>query len=259
MPIHEERQAAESFGSDAERYDRSRPDYPAALIERIVAESPGADVLDVGCGTGIAARQFRTAGCRVLGVDVDARMADRARRHGIDVEVARFEGWDPAGRTFDVVAAAQTWHWIEPVAGTARAWDVRRPGGRLAVFWNAFEPPAAVASAFAEVHRRLVPEFPALANGGSAADGYTVMAQAAADGIRATPGFGEPEIWRYDRSRTYTREAWLDVVPTHGIYARLPPERIAALVTELGAAIDAVGGSFTATYVTLAATATRTA
>lgn len=70
---------AESFGSDAARYDRARPCYPAALVERIVAASPGPGILDVGCGTGIAARQFQAAGCRVLGVDPDARMADLAR------------------------------------------------------------------------------------------------------------------------------------------------------------------------------------
>jgi ubiquinone/menaquinone biosynthesis C-methylase UbiE len=79
---HQYRQVAESFGADAERYDRTRPSYPAALVERIVAASPGPAVLDVGCGTGIAARQFQAAGCRVLGVDPDARMADLAGRAG---------------------------------------------------------------------------------------------------------------------------------------------------------------------------------
>jgi len=61
-----------------------------------VAGSPGRDVLDVGCGTGIAARQFQAAGCRVLGVDPDARMAGLARRSGLEVQVATFETWDPA-------------------------------------------------------------------------------------------------------------------------------------------------------------------
>ena len=79
---HRHRQVAESFGADAERYDQARPGYPGALVERIVAASPGFDVLDVGCGTGIAARQFHAAGCRVLGVDPDARMAGLARRPG---------------------------------------------------------------------------------------------------------------------------------------------------------------------------------
>src|SRR5580698_10451627 len=70
-----QRRVAESFGVDAGRYDRARPGYPAAMVERIVAESPGRDVVDAGCGTGISARLFQAAGCRVLGVDPDPRMA----------------------------------------------------------------------------------------------------------------------------------------------------------------------------------------
>jgi ubiquinone/menaquinone biosynthesis C-methylase UbiE len=60
--IHQYRRMAESFGVDAERYDRTRPRYPDALVERIVAASPGPEILDVGCGTGIEARQFQAAG-----------------------------------------------------------------------------------------------------------------------------------------------------------------------------------------------------
>ncbi|MES4831337.1 methyltransferase domain-containing protein, partial [Streptomyces anthocyanicus] len=95
-PSHQARETAESFGADAQRYDRARPPYPDALVTRVVAGSPGTDVLDVGCGTGIAARQFRAAGCAVLGVEPDARMAAFARDRGLPVEVAAFEAWDPA-------------------------------------------------------------------------------------------------------------------------------------------------------------------
>ena len=71
----------------------------------------------------------------VLGVDVDARMADHSRASGLEVEVAAFEDWDPGGRIFDVVAAAQTWHWIDPVAGDSQRGAERlrpgRPAGRV--------------------------------------------------------------------------------------------------------------------------------
>ncbi|MGH9066920.1 MAG: hypothetical protein ACRD0J_05460 [Acidimicrobiales bacterium] len=46
----------------------------------------------------------------MLGVEVDARMADFARWRGIEVEVAKFEEWNSAGRSFDAVVAGQTWH-----------------------------------------------------------------------------------------------------------------------------------------------------
>ena len=83
---HRARQLAESFGSDTERYDRARPRYPAALVDALVAGSPGPCVpcvLDVGCGTGIAARQFQAAGCHVLGVEPDPRMAGFAVQTGV--------------------------------------------------------------------------------------------------------------------------------------------------------------------------------
>src|ERR1700691_3837027 len=118
---HRHRQVAESFGTDPERYDRTRPRYPGALVDRIVATSPGRRVLDVGCGTGIEARQFQAAGCTVLGVEPDPRMADFARRTGVEVEVATFETWDAAGREFDAVVAGTAWHWVDPVAGAAKA------------------------------------------------------------------------------------------------------------------------------------------
>ncbi len=85
------------------------------------AASPGRDVLDVGIGTGVSALPFQAAGCRVLGVEVDAPMAEFARAHGLDVEVAKFEDWDPARRMFDAIIAGMTWHWIDPAAGAKKA------------------------------------------------------------------------------------------------------------------------------------------
>src|SRR5436190_18709265 len=157
---HQAREVAESFGAEASRYDRARPSYPGALVERIVAASPGRRVLDVGCGTGIVARLFQAAGCAVLGVDPDARMAGHARERGLEVEVATFEIWETNGRAFDTVVAGQAWHWVDPVAGAAKAAAALRPGGRFAVFWNVFQPPAELGRAFAETYRRVLPDLP---------------------------------------------------------------------------------------------------
>lgn len=249
---------AESFGADPARYDRARPHYPDAMVERIVASSPGRDVLDVGVGTGIAARQLVAAGCRVLGVDVDERMADFARGTGIEVEVAPFEEWDPAGRTFDAVVAGQTWHWVEPVAGAAKAAAVLRPGGRFAAFWNAGRLPAELAEAFAAVYRRVVPEVPMLGRVAPAAAGYSVFYDKTADGLRAAGRFDEPERWDFAWDRSYTRDEWLDQVPTSGGHSRFPADRLAALLDGIGAAIDDLGASsFVVRYTTVVATATR--
>src|SRR4051812_5787043 len=204
---HRHRNVAESFGTDAELYDRTRPPSPDAMVERIVALSPAPKALDVGIGSGKEARQFRAAGCEVLGVEPDARMADFARRYGLEVEVATFEDWDPAGRGFDAVVAGQSWHWVDPLAGAAKAARVLRPEGLLAAFWNVGQPPPEVAQAFVTVYRRAVTDSPFDLSSmpKRAMDGDRALFAKASDGIREVGAFGDPEQWRYDWERYYTR------------------------------------------------------
>ncbi len=68
----------------------------------------------------------------------------------------------------------------------------------------------------------------------------------AADGIRATGEFEEPEQWRFEWARSYTRDEWLDALPTSG--GAIPPTSLTGLLAGIGYAIDAVGGSFTMNY-----------
>jgi SAM-dependent methyltransferase len=228
-------------------------------VDAIVAASPGPEVVDVGCGTGIAARQFQAAGCRVLGVEVDARMADWARQRGLEVEVAAFEAWDPAGRAFDAVVSGQAWHWIDPVAGAAKAARALRAGGRLAVFWNTDQPPPELAEAFAAVYRRVLPDSLASRRWATASsDPYARLRAKAADGIRQAGAFGDPEEWPFDWERSCCRDEWLDQVPTIGDHSQYPPAQLEELLAGIGAAIDAMGGSFMIRYTTVAVTAART-
>ena len=266
---HQAREIAESFGLDADRYDRARPRYPDALVDRIAAGAARSqhrpdvpdvpDVLDVGCGTGIVARQFQAAGCRVLGVDPDARMANLARRRGLEVEVSTFEAWHNAGRSFDAVVSGQAWHWVDPVAGAATAARALRPGGRLAVFWNAFQPPSGLAEAFAAVYRRVMPDSPLFRGGAGhgGPDAYRGPCAKAAEGMRQAAAFGEPEQWRFDWDRRYTRDEWLDHLPTSGFWAQIPAAGQREVLAGIGAAVDAAGGGFMMHYATVAVTAAR--
>ncbi len=257
---HQARELAESCGIDPARYDRTRPAYPPELIERIVTDSPGRDVLDVGCGTGIAARQFQAAGCRVLGVDVDPRMAEFARRRGLEVEVATFESWDASGRTFDVVGAGQTWHWIDPVAGATKAADVLRPGGRIALFRNDPQLPMGLDAAFADAYARVLPGLTLNPHRQRPrpSPGPDALSERAMQGLREDGRFGAAERWTFTWQRRYTRERWLDELPTSGLLTRLPAAKLTELLAAVAAAIDATtGGGFTADFITTVVTAGR--
>jgi SAM-dependent methyltransferase len=262
---HRLRQVAESFGVNAERYDRARPRYPDALIQRVIAASPGVEFLDVGCGTGIGARQYRAAGCTVLGVEPDPRMAEFAKRTGVEIEIGKFENWDPSGRSFDAVVAGQAWHWVDPVLGARKAAQVLRPHGLLATYWHVFDPPSEVANAFDDVLQRVAPDAP-LQNrpsDGSQPGNLGIEFQQgnlkrAVEGVRTSGGFCEPEQWRFEWQRHYTRDEWLDHLPTTGTLTQLAPDQLATVLEAVGTTIDSIGGGFTMEYITLAAAATRT-
>ena len=92
---------------------------------------------------------------------------------------------------------------------------------------------------------------------GSALDAYQPLFAKIADGIRQVGGFGEPEQWPFDWEHTYTRDEWLDQLPTLGALTQLPRDKLTRVLDAVGAAIDAMGGSFTMPFTTVAITAAR--
>ena len=184
---------------------------------------------------------FRSRGCRVLGVEPDPRMADVARRHGIDVDVAPFETWEPAGRRFDLVISAQAWHWVDPAKGPAKAHEALRRSGHLAVFANLYRHEAGMTAAFDEIYPRLAPE---LTGVDSLALGRTSDAtrRMFLETIAATGLFDAPRDRTYEWDQRYTTEEWLDGLPTYSDHAVLPRERLARLLDAVGEAIDERGG-----------------
>jgi SAM-dependent methyltransferase len=134
-----------TFDSVAGRYDRARPEYPAAVFDVLLRQTglrPGDRVVEVGCATGKATRPLAERGLRLTCVELGAELAAAARENLAafpDVEVvnAAFETWrPPEGTTFDAVVAATAWHWADPRLRYRRAWELLRPGGHLA-FWAA--------------------------------------------------------------------------------------------------------------------------
>lgn len=98
--------------------------------------------------------------------------------------------------------------------------------------------------AFAGVYRRVMPDSPNVW-AGPILEAYLTMCGKAADGIRQAGRFGDAEEWRFGWDRRYTRDEWVDQVPTFGGHTQLPPATLDDLLAGVGAAVDAAGGSFT--------------
>jgi SAM-dependent methyltransferase len=251
--LYEDRSRAESFGAIAELYDRVRPSYPRALIDALLVDRPRR-VLDVGCGTGIAASLLAARGCEVLGIEIDERMAQVARTRGLEVEVAQFERWDARGRSFELATSAQAWHWIDPVAGARQAANVLEPGGRLGLFWNFGSPPAEVAALFEPIYARLAPglEGYSVLLGGSDARAKTAVA-----GIATSLQFTVAELDTFAWSKTHETAEWLELLQTHSDHQTLPRAQRERLLAAIGEAVDSLGGSFELPYEAILVSARR--
>jgi len=159
---HNQKAAAtwDSAAADYERISLHLADDIDHAIERL-APRPGERILDVGTGTGLAARRAASRGAAVVGIDLGAELIETARalagreqlridfRIG-DAEQLPFDeaGFDGVVSTFGVMFVG---HPEEAARELAR---VCRPGGRLAL--ASWTPGSSVVRK-AAVHRAYLP------------------------------------------------------------------------------------------------------
>ncbi len=240
------------FGEDAERYDRARPSYPAELVGD-VAEILGlperARVLEVGSGTGKATGLWADAGYDVLCLEPSEEMAAIARRNfsergNVTIETVGLEDWPVEPEAFDLVTAAQAWHWVPEEIGLPKAHDALRLSGGVALFWNwERERPTNIDVVFDEVYQRVAPELvkePLKQRVG----------EVIRDQLAASPLFGDVTVRRYPWEKTYTAATYVDLLGTHSDHRMLPDDTRSGLHDGVAAVIDGLGGAVTIGYTT---------
>jgi trans-aconitate methyltransferase len=250
-----------SFNAVADRYDRARPRYPAELFDT-VARKAGLDsssrLLELGCGPGIATVPFAERGYEFVCIEPGEDLAQRTRAKvaAIDgarvrVETTTFEAWSDAqamqpGELFDVVFAAQSFHWMDSATRFARCAAALREGGWLAVFGNAMqggdEP---VHEALRQIYARYegVNTFPYL---GLYAGKTSPFDQV----VRSASEFRDVENPTWTWLKSYTATEYVEMVSTHSDHLMMEAERGEQLLREVGGAIDAAGGRIEVEYIT---------
>lgn len=137
--VHEA--AEQGFGSAADVYERSRPDYPAEAIDRLVRElelTRSTRVMDLGAGTGKLTRLLLSAGANLVAVEpVEAmRREFRAVLPSVPVVGAVAEALPFGDETFDAVVCAQAFHWFDGDRALLAISRILRRRGRLGLLWN---------------------------------------------------------------------------------------------------------------------------
>jgi len=130
------------FDTVAANYAAGRPDYPAALYDTL-AETlgrslVGADVVDLGAGTGIASRQLAGRGAVVTAIELSGPMLAELAATSPGVRPLRGSATALPLRDgcADLVTSAQSWHWMDPALAIPEFIRVLRHGGVFAAWWN---------------------------------------------------------------------------------------------------------------------------
>lgn len=140
MSVHEV--AARGFDSEAETYERTRPSYPTDAVAWVAEHlrlAPDTVVCDLAAGTGISTRLLAPTGAAVIAVEPVAGMRAVLARAlpSVPVLAATAEALPFADTTLDAVTVFQAFHWFDSTAALQELRRVIRPGGRLALVWNA--------------------------------------------------------------------------------------------------------------------------
>jgi SAM-dependent methyltransferase len=142
MPSQAEaRRGGTVFDEVAEDYDRHRPGYPDVLVDEACEAAgigPGAEVLEIGCGTGQLTRSLLARGLRVTAVEPGGKLLARARDQldeAGDVRFvnARLEGASLPAARYAAVFSASAIHWVDPDVSWRKAADALVDGGSLAL------------------------------------------------------------------------------------------------------------------------------
>jgi SAM-dependent methyltransferase len=236
------------FGRDPEAYDDARLPYPKRVYEILTTRCglhPGAELFEIGPGTGIATRELLRLGAdRLTLVEPDRRLArylvDSLGSLGdrVKLSIEPFERTALPAASFDLGVAATSFHWLPERVALRKVARALKPGGWWAT-WNNHHSDPYRPSPF---HRALQPLYRELSYG--RIGGGPTKASAARDRtnrLRALESVGkfdrvsrEDIRWTVTLGTARVKALW----GTFSDIATLPPKKRDWFLTELGRIVD---------------------
>lgn len=160
--------STERFSNRVDDYVRWRPGYPAGLVPWLIAQGglqAGDAVADIGCGTGLFARELLLQGLQVHGVEPNAPMRTAGDQYLAEFGAAfrSREGTAEATGLPDhgvkLVTAAQAFHWFRPPQTRAEFARILAPGGQAALIWNVRREDTPFLQGYEALLQRHAPEY----------------------------------------------------------------------------------------------------
>ena len=131
----------QTFDEVALLYNEARPRYPDKLFSTLIDLTDldaDATLLEIGPGTGQATKPLAQKGFKITAIELGNALAAVARHELINYKNVQilnvsFEKANLSSKSFDLVYAATSFHWIEPSVKFSKTHNVLKDKGHLAV------------------------------------------------------------------------------------------------------------------------------
>jgi SAM-dependent methyltransferase len=243
------------YSPAAEAYNKARPRYPEALIQRVVEVAQlGADskILEVGCGPATATVAFDPLGCSMVCLEPNPDFFRLAQQNckaypKVEIQKTSFEEWTPGVEKFDAVLAASSFHWISPEVGYPKAAHALKENGSLILLWNKeLQPSYEVYQSLSKIYQQYAPSLDRYEDRETQEEILRGLGQMALDSGQfknLVAGTMVSEV-------TYSTDEYLMLLNTYSPYLKLDPQHKDALFAGLRNGIEHdFGGSLQLSYI----------
>jgi SAM-dependent methyltransferase len=271
------------FDEIADEYERHRPAYPDALIDRaceLAGLAPRAHVLEIGCGTGQLTRSLLGRGLRVMAVEpgeqLIARALDQLAGAGeVQFVNARLEEASVQRAHYRAVFSASAIHWVDPDVSWRKIADALVDGGTVALvsYFGLQDPRSAddqqaLRGALARIAPEFAAEWPTYRDLDGTLAGATQRHENLSEAWAWLGGYGVARSYVSDLFEDaqlaampilveHTADALNALLGTMSFWARLSPEQRVALVAGNHAFHERLGRPIRSSTVACLVTARR--
>lgn len=132
------------FSNRVNDYVKYRPHYPKTIVEFLEDNyelSTGKLIADIGAGTGISTALFLDAGYKVIAVEPNQEMREKAvellgNYPGFKAINGTAENTRLETGSIDLIVAGQAFHWFDAKKTKTEFKRILKPGGIVALIWN---------------------------------------------------------------------------------------------------------------------------
>jgi SAM-dependent methyltransferase len=133
------------FSNRVDNYVKYRPDYPEKIVDFLEEKyqlSTDGIIADIGSGTGISSKLFLDKNYRVIGIEPNRKMSEKAEEllkhynNFFGTIDATAENTGLGNHSVDTIVAGQAFHWFDRKACKKEFKRIIKPNGIVVLMWN---------------------------------------------------------------------------------------------------------------------------